>query len=83
MTPAEMRSYLSTIPFKPFRLFMTDGMSYEIKTPTQAMATKYAIALGVDLDDEDNPQKVIYVDPHLVTRVEVDIRPSSNGNGRS
>jgi hypothetical protein len=83
MTPGEIRAFIGATPFAPFRLFMTDGMSYDVRSPVHAIAMAHAIALGIDLDQDDNPQKVVYVDPRLITRVEVDIKQAPDSNGRT
>ncbi|MEM7809838.1 MAG: hypothetical protein AAF561_17135 [Planctomycetota bacterium] len=81
MTPGEFRDYLRAEPFIPFRLFTADGMSYDVKSPLHAIPSKYALALGVDFDDEGVPQRVVYVDPHLVSRVEFDLSGQKPGGG--
>lgn len=80
-----MKAKLNQQPFVPFRLQMSDGMQYDIHHASDAMVMSGVFAIGVDRDPAtDEPQRLVYIDPHHVTRVE-DMAPSNpdGGNGRS
>lgn len=66
-----MKDLLKQEPFVPFRIHLSDGMSYDVNGPSEAMAFKYAIAIGIDPDESGLPQRSTYVDPHHITRVEM------------
>jgi hypothetical protein len=84
MTSGEIKEFLQQRPFVPFRLFMVDGMGYDVRRAGQALVTKYMVVVGIDLDETGTPERTTFVDPRLVTRVEFDKVPDEpGGNGRA
>lgn len=55
MTVQTFRELLSQQPFKPFRLVMSSGASYEVRHPEMAMLTRTDMLVGVDETDEGVP----------------------------
>ncbi len=55
MTVQTFRELLSQRPFKPFRLAMSSGQSYEVRHPEMAMLTRTDILVGVGETDEGVP----------------------------
>ncbi len=53
MTVQTFRELLSQCPFKPFRLFMSSGETYEVRHPEMAWLTRTDILVGID-DSEDH-----------------------------
>ena len=47
MRPEEVRAYLDAQPFIPFRVCLTDGSSYPIQHPDQALVTTWSVEVGV------------------------------------
>jgi hypothetical protein len=53
MTVQAFRELLAQRPFKPFRLVMSSGQSYDVGHPEMAMLTKSDLLVGIgDTDDE-------------------------------
>ncbi|MDR3637835.1 MAG: hypothetical protein P4L84_28775 [Isosphaeraceae bacterium] len=52
MTVQTFRELLSQRPFKPFRLVMSSGQTYDIRHPEMAWLTRTSILVGID-DSED------------------------------
>lgn len=50
MTPNTFRELLSAKPFKPFRLVMSSGQSYEVRHPEMALLTKSDLLVGINVD---------------------------------
>lgn len=58
-------------PFKPFRLVMSSGVSYEVRHPESAMLTRTSILIGIDVADDNVPAEfkicsllhIAYVEP--------------------
>ena len=48
MTVQTFRELLTQRPFKPFRLVMSSGQSYEVKHPEMAFLTRSDILVGID-----------------------------------
>ena len=55
MTTTGFRELLRRQPFKPFRLVMSSGESYEVRHPEMAWVTKNDILVGTDLADDGMP----------------------------
>jgi len=50
MVPEELRAVLRTQPFRPFRLVMTDGQSYDIRHPELMMVGRRSAIVGLTGD---------------------------------
>jgi hypothetical protein len=57
MRAEEIRQHLDADPFVPFRLHLSDGSSYELKHPDQALVTTWSVEIGVP---EQHPESRIY-----------------------
>jgi hypothetical protein len=55
MTVQTFRELLGQRPFKPFRLVMSSGQSYEVRHPEMAMLTRTSILVGIDVADDGVP----------------------------
>jgi hypothetical protein len=51
MTTKTFRDLLANRPFKPFRLVMSSGKTYEVRPPEMAMLTKTDMLVGIEIDD--------------------------------
>jgi len=69
MREAVLKDHLRNKPFRPFRLHVSDGASYEIQDPDNVFVLTGRIILGVEPDEAGIPQKAIYIDPIHVTRI--------------
>ena len=49
------RDLLLHRPFKPFRLVMSSGKSYEVRHPEMALLTRSDILVGIDESDDGVP----------------------------
>jgi hypothetical protein len=55
MTVQTFRELLSQRPFRPFRLVMFSGQSYEVRHPEMAMLTRTDLLVGVGESEEGVP----------------------------
>lgn len=55
MTTMDFRQLLRRQPFKPFRLVMSRGESYEVRHPEITLVTKNDILVGIDPGDDGMP----------------------------
>jgi len=55
MTVQTFRELLSQRPFRPFRLLMSSGQSYDVRHPEMAMLTRSDLLVGVGESDEGVP----------------------------
>ena len=70
MTVQTFRDLLSARPFKPFRLVMSSGQSYEVRHPEVAFVTKTDMLIGVDIEDDGVPAEFKICSLLHVTAVE-------------
>jgi hypothetical protein len=55
MTTQTFRELLGLHPFKPFRLVMSRGETYDVRHPEMAMLTRTDILVGTDVADDGVP----------------------------
>jgi len=55
MTVQTFRDLLAQRPFRPFRLVMLSGQTYEVRHPEMAWLTRSDILVGIDDDNEGVP----------------------------
>jgi hypothetical protein len=54
MRPDDVLEKLKTVPFKPFRLHLSDGTKFDIRHPECAIVTRSKVVVGVP--DTKGPQ---------------------------
>jgi hypothetical protein len=70
MTLKTFRELLTQRPFKPFRLVMSSGQTYEVRHPEMAMLTRTDILVGVGESDDHIPAEFKICSLLHVTSVE-------------
>ena len=55
MTVQTFQELLSEQPFRPFRLVMSSGQTYEVRHPEMAMLTKTDILVGTNVAEDGVP----------------------------
>jgi hypothetical protein len=55
MTLQTFRELLTQRPFRPFRLVMSSGQSYDVRHPEVALLNRTSILVGVDVADDGVP----------------------------
>jgi hypothetical protein len=50
MRPEDLLELLRTRPFQPFRLFATDGRTYDVRHPDQALVLRSRVILPLPSD---------------------------------
>lgn len=55
MTVQTFRELLAQRPFRPFRLVMSSGQTYEVRHPEMALLTRTSILVGIDVADDGVP----------------------------
>ena len=52
MTTENFRHLLNARPFKPFRVIMSSGESYEFRHPEVALLLRNDLLVGIDIEDD-------------------------------
>jgi len=55
MTTSMVRDLLRQRPFRPFRVVMSSGETYEVRHPEMAWVTKNDLFIGIDVADDGLP----------------------------
>jgi hypothetical protein len=58
MTVQTFRDLLAQRPFRPFRIIMSSGLTYEIKHPEGALVTLSTMVVGTGVGDDNIPASV-------------------------
>jgi len=78
MAPEELRRTLKQQPFEPFRLVMTDGVSYEVRHPDLLLVGKRTVVVGLVGDGaQEYFEQTIKVDLLHIIRLEPIGAPAS------
>ena len=83
MTVQTFRDMLAQRPFKPFRLVMSSGQTYEVRHPEMAMLTRSDILVGVGDTDEGIAAEFKICSLLHVTSIEPLGSRSSGAKGRA
>ena len=70
MRPQQIQAHLRKQPFVPFRLFLSDGSSYDVRHPEMAAVSRAEVVVGLDVHNGDVPDRFAYCDPVHVVRIE-------------
>ena len=77
MRPDEIRAHLRREPFRPIRIYISDGSSYDVRHPELMFVSRAEVVIGLDARDDELPERSVYCDPLRITRIEpVDATPS-------
>ncbi len=71
MSPKDLFDKLSARPFRPFRVYISDGGNYEVLNQHYAFVAKRDLIIGLSPDDSGFPTSMFYIDPQHVTRLEL------------
>jgi hypothetical protein len=55
MTVQTFRELLARRPFKPFRLVMSSGQTYDVRHPEMALLTRSDLLVGIDETEDGVP----------------------------
>ena len=70
MNAEQVLAHLRRQPFAPFRIFMSDGSSYEVRHPELAMVRRREIVLALPQIRDRVVERFAYCDPLHITRIE-------------
>jgi hypothetical protein len=69
MRAEELKARLKSEPWMPFRIYMSDGSSYDIKHPEVALLTRHSLEVGVN-EKDGIPDHSVRCNILHITRVE-------------
>ena len=69
MRPDDIRAHLRKQPFEPFRVYLSDGSSYEVRHPELMLVTRTEVIIGLGGEDDELPESKVFCDPIHITRI--------------
>lgn len=70
MYPKDVYEFTEADPFRPFRVYTSDGNTVEVTDDVRRLLSAQALILGVDPDDHGIPTRTMYLDVAHITRIE-------------
>ena len=63
MRPDEIRAHLRKQPFRPIRIYVSDGAFYDVRHPEMMFVTRTEVVIRLDPGDNEIPERSAYCDP--------------------
>ena len=70
MRPRDIATHLKKEPFRPIRLFLTDGSHYDVRHPEMLMVSPTEMVIGLQPGEDKVVSEFAYCDPIHVVRIE-------------
>jgi hypothetical protein len=70
ITALELKERMKLEPFKPFRICMSDGKTYDITNHDMMFVKRNAVLIGINFDDNSIAERLIECALLHITRVE-------------
>jgi len=70
MSPETIQKRVLQHPFQPFRLFLSDGATYDVQQPEMILVTRREVVIALPKPGEMMARHVVYCDPLHITRIE-------------
>jgi len=70
MRPTDIVAHLRKQPFRPVRVYISDGSSYDVRHPEMMMVVRTAVVIGLKSNGVDPYDRFAYCDPVHITRIE-------------
>ena len=71
MRADEIRKHVRKQPFEPFRIFLSNGMTYDVRHPELIYVSRSEVVVPVELADDDIAVRSAYCDPVHITTIEL------------
>ncbi len=86
MAPQELMNSLTATPFEPFRLRLSNGVTYDVDAPHRLIVGTRHVHIGVPINPGDPfSERVITIDPiHITELIPLQAPPQqTQGNGQA
>ena len=58
MTPETLQGHLRRQPFQPFRMFLSDGSTHDVRHPEMALLTRREVVLALPQNRKSFPERL-------------------------
>jgi hypothetical protein len=69
MRTNDIVAHLRKQPFRPLRIYISDGSSYEVRHPEMMMVGRSEITIGLSVKGDPVYDEQVYCDPVHITRI--------------
>jgi hypothetical protein len=69
-TAVRIKNRLDETPFRPFKMYMSDGSAYEVPHLDVALVFRYGVEVGIELYSESIPGKAVMCSMLHISRIE-------------
>jgi hypothetical protein len=70
ITAMQLRERMNAVPFRPFRVTLSDGRSFDVPNHDVALVKRNSIMIGIELDSRSFAQKYVECAILHITSVE-------------
>jgi hypothetical protein len=70
MQPLQIREHQRARPFRPFRIILDDGRTFEVQHPSHLFVSTILVFIGVEVDAKGMPADSVMTNPGHVLRIE-------------
>jgi hypothetical protein len=70
MRADEISKHIRRQPFRPLRVYISDGSSYDVRHPELMYVSRTEVVIGLEPGDDVIPERSVYCDPVHITRIE-------------
>lgn len=70
MRADEIRKHVRKSPFRPFRIFLSNGTSYDVRHPELIYVSRTEVVVAIELGDDDVAERSAYCDPVHINNIE-------------
>lgn len=70
VNPEILQELLRAAPFRPFRVFVSDGSQHDVRHPELMYVTHRWIAVALRADRRGIPRETVFLNPLHITRIE-------------
>ncbi len=70
ITALQLRERMNETPFRPFRIHLSDGSSYDVPNHDAAFVTRQGMEVGIDPDADSIPGRVVFCAMLHISRIE-------------
>ena len=70
MRADEIRKHLRKEPFRPFRLFLANGQSHDVRHREHMIVSRSELVIATEIGEDGMPEQSVYCDPVHITNIE-------------
>ena len=65
-----IHAHLRKQPFIPFRVFLSNGATHEVRHPEMMWVSRIEVGIALELGEDDIPDRFAYCDPVHIVKLE-------------